>query len=337
VILTPHPVVVPQDPGVEEEVAAGCVAADNVELLIDDSGSMEDTDGQLLRRMAAELLISKPRNEGEVLGAYEFGSDGSQLFAPQVIEPRGPGSNQPELFTRLENRIGADNGGTNYNEAFIGVAKDNPGADARIFLTDGEHNEGRYENGHRGGPPTYVIGLSIGRKGAAAKRLARIAEETGGRYYPGVTAQHLQPVLNRIDSRLNCDVELDSDVDILTEDDPAESIETDLDDDAQSYDVEVMWGDDADEVEPRTLRLLDEHGKRVATLGRSFLRRVLTHPARTVRKGALRVRGVRRATFFGVRLSGRRAARLRVAYRMTEHRGRGARVTAQVTQSRRRR
>ena len=216
-IFAPRPPAEPTDPGVEEEEQAGCVAARNVEFLIDDSGSMELTDPQLLRRTATELLISKPRNAGEVLGAYEFGSVGTQVFAPQVIEPRGPGSNQPALFELLAKSVGADNGGTNYNAAFEGVASDNPGAQARIFLTDGEHNEGEYIDGHRGGPPTYVIGLGIGRRGDAARRLARIAEDTGGRYYAGVTAQNLQPVLNRIDSRLNCDVQLDSDVDTLTE------------------------------------------------------------------------------------------------------------------------
>ena len=74
----PAPAGRPTDPGVEEEVEAGCVAARNVEFLIDDSGSMLDTDPQLLRRTAAEYLISKPRNEGEVLGAYEFGSSGNR-------------------------------------------------------------------------------------------------------------------------------------------------------------------------------------------------------------------------------------------------------------------
>jgi hypothetical protein len=281
--------------------------------------------------------LSKPRNEGEVLGAYEFGSDGSQLFPPQVIRPRGPGSNQPELFELLAKGVGADNGGTNYNAAFTGVASDNPGAQARIFLTDGEHNEGEYADGHRDGPPTYVIGLGIGRRGDAARRLQRIADDTKGRYFAGVTAQNLQPVLNRIDSRLNCDVQLDSDVDTLTEAEPVDSTEAPLDEDAYSYDVGVMWGEDEDTVVPETLVLLDGRGRELAELGSRQLRRALARPGRTLRVGDLRARVQRRPTFFGLRLSGVRAAQLRVAYRLTEARGAGARVTAQVTQSRRRR
>jgi hypothetical protein len=271
-----------------------------------------------------------------VLGAYEFGSDGSQVFAPQVILPRGPGSNQPELFKLLTDRVGADNGGTNYNAAFTGVALDNPGAQARIFLTDGEHNEGDYVEGHRDGPPTYVIGLGIGRRGDAARRLERIAKDTGGRYYPGVTAQNLQPVLNRIDSRLNCDIQLDSDVDILTEDEPTDSTEVDLDDEAYSYDVGVMWGEDDDRVVPEKLTLLDEDGEELARIGPKALAQALSRPGRTLRAGDVRARVQKRPTFFGLRLTGVRAAQLRLEYRLTKARGTGARVTAQVTQSRRR-
>lgn len=337
VILSPRPAADPVDPGVREEIEAGCVAARNVELLIDDSGSMQLTDPQLLRRTAAELMIAKPRNEGEALGAYEFGSVGSQVFPPQVVLPRGPGSNQRELFELLARRVTADNGGTNYNAAFTGVASDNPGAQARIFLTDGEHNEGEYADWHRGGPPTYVIGLKIGRRGDAARRLGRIARETGGRYYPEVTAQNLQPIMNRIDSRLNCDVDIASDVDTLTEDEPVDSTEAPLDSTAYSYDVAVMWGEDDDEVVPDTLVLTDDDGDELARLGPRRLQRALARPGRTTRVGDLRARVQRRPTFFTLRLSGVRAARLRVDYRLTESRGAGARVTAQVTQSRRRR
>jgi FG-GAP repeat len=337
VVLTPPPAEPPPpDPGVEEEEQAGCSAADNVEMLIDDSGSMADSDPQLLRRRAIELVLSKPRNEGEVLGAYEFGSVGTQLFEPQEIRPRGPGSNQPELFELLERRIEADNGGTNYNEAFVGVANDNPAAEARIFLTDGEHNEGRYRLGHRGGPPTYVIGLNIGGEGEAAERLARIAEDTGGRYFPSVTAQQLQAVLNRVDSRLNCDVESDGAIDVLTEDDPIDDHSTWLRRSAHAYDVEVSWGDDADRVVPERLELI-ERGRAVAVIGSARLGEVLRRPGRTFRFGGARIRGRRRDTFFGVRISGERSDRLRVRYRMTRFEGRGARVTAQILQSRRRR
>ena len=128
-----------------------------------------------------------------------------------------------------------------------------------------------------------------------------------------------------------------SDTEILTEADPVETSEDELDEDAYTYDVEVMWGDDADEVEPVSVALLDDDGDVVAKLGRRRLLRTIERPARTTRKGDLRIRGHRRATFFGLRLAGVKASKLRVRYRMTEFRGRGARVTTQISGSRRRR
>jgi hypothetical protein len=338
VVLGPRPApAAAADPGVLAEVQAGCRAARNVEFLIDDSGSMLDSDPQILRRQAVELLVSKPRNTGEILGAFEFGSEGDQVFPPQVIAPRGAGSNQLQLFQLLDRLVRADNEGTDYNAAFTGVANDNPAAEARIFLTDGEHNEGEYANGHRGGPPTYVIGLGIGRRGDAAARLQRIADDTRGRYFPGVNAQRLQEVVDRIDSRLNCDIALDSEVDVLTDDERVAEQEVGLDDDARSYDVEVSWGDDADSVVPDGLVLSRADGRRIAAFGPERLARILRRPGRTFRSGAVSVRAHSGDTFFGLRLAGARGARLRISYRMTRFAGRGARVTSQVMQSRRRR
>jgi hypothetical protein len=336
-VLGTKPVIAgPPDPGVEEEKQAGCTAADNVEMLIDDSGSMEESDPQLLRRQAVELVIAKPRNQGEVLGAYEFGDTGDQLFEPQEILPRGPGSNQTELFKALEDELDADNGGTDYNLAFTGVANDNPAAQARIFVTDGEHNVGEFINGHRNGPPTYVIGLNIGTKGEAAERLQRIADETKARYYPNVTAQQIQSVINRIDSRLNCDVELDTDVDTLTEAEPVGEQTAELESDAHAYDVDVTWGEAADRVVPERIALEGANGRVVTAFGGERLQRALAHPGTPVRVGGVRLRASRRATSFGFRISGKQSRTLQVRYRMTKFDGRGARVTSQIAQSRRR-
>jgi hypothetical protein len=125
-------------------------------------------------------------------------------------------------------------------------------------------------------------------------------------------------------------------VDTLTAAEPVDSTEAPLEAGAYSYDVGVMWGEDDDTVVPEGLVLLDDEGEALESLGSRTLRRALARPGRTLRVGDLRVRVQRRATFFGLRLSGVRAARLEVSYRLTESRGTGARVTAQVTQSRRR-
>ena len=48
------------------------------------------------------------------------------------------------MRSALDKAIHADNGATDYNAAFAQSDADNPGADARIFLTDGGHDVGTY-------------------------------------------------------------------------------------------------------------------------------------------------------------------------------------------------
>jgi hypothetical protein len=181
--------------------AAGCTPASNIEAIIDDSGSMSFTDSQTLRVRAMELLIDKPGNAKKTLGAVEFGSDADSLFTPRLI-----GGNAASMKSILNAKVMADNGTTNYNAAFALAKSENPNANARIFLTDGGHNAGAYQEGHRGGPPTYVIGLMIGAASTStdAARLQQIADETGGRYYPQLDNSTLQATVNEIDALLNC-------------------------------------------------------------------------------------------------------------------------------------
>ena len=154
-----------------------------------------------LRVSALDLLIDNPANASKTLGALEFGTDAAGIFAPQ-----GVGSAGPAMKAALDSRIAYDNGLTNYNAAFARARIENGGAQAWIFLTDGAHDIGQYKDGHRGGPPTYVIGLGIGPPGASASanRLQLIANDTGGAYYPNVDAGSLQATMNTISARLSC-------------------------------------------------------------------------------------------------------------------------------------
>lgn len=77
-------------------------------------------------------------------------------------------------------------------------------ATARIFLTDGGHTAGAYLNGHRGGPPTYVVGFSSATTGPNGARLTQIAGETGGKAYLRIDATTLQSVFEEITAALNC-------------------------------------------------------------------------------------------------------------------------------------
>jgi hypothetical protein len=334
----------PPDPGVQEEMAAGCRAVRNVEVVIDDSGSMADTDPERLRRFALELLVTKPRNEGDTLGALEFGDVADPLFPPQMIEPPGPDSNQNELLKLIDRRIRADNGGTDYNAAFSTLADENPGAGARIFLTDGAHNVGDYEGGHRGGPPTYVIGLEIGRRGADAERLARIASETGGKYYPDTDADELQRVLNAIDSRLNCDIDVDNfetTVDPESEQDAVQEYDTEISDDTESADVIVGWDDEDDTFEIDEVDVIGDDGEAMAKIGAKTLRRAVRR-GRTggaAIKGGVRINARAGDVYRSLRINGvAGAARLAVKVRAARLRGRDKpRLTTIVNESRRRR
>ena len=194
-----------------------CHPTSNVAAIIDDSGSMRENDPTAIRRRALELLITKPSASDETLGAVEFGSLASPLFAPDPLSDAGKRNGMLTSLEQLQDDGSAFDSGesTNYAAAFDESLLSQPDAGARIFLTDGGHNEGPYEDDHRGGPPTYVIGLNIGPQGSSeeADLAARIAAETGGRYFPlaevaGEDTQsqlnRLQPAINEIDALLDC-------------------------------------------------------------------------------------------------------------------------------------
>jgi hypothetical protein len=200
---------------VNATLAGSCTQGTDTSLIVDDSGSMADNDPAGIRAQALQLLMTKPTEQARTLGAVEFGGDAAELFAPGQVA-----SNRDSMLASLEalqdDGIGPDDsGGTDYNSAFRESESVQPTADSRIFLTDGEHNVGEYEDLHRGGPPTYTVGLNIGPPGTSdeADLLSRIATETGGVYFPlqqndgddtDIQVARLQPVINSIDALLGC-------------------------------------------------------------------------------------------------------------------------------------
>jgi hypothetical protein len=185
--------------------SAACTPVTNIETIIDDSGSMAITDSHKLRVQGVDLLIDALPSSTQ-MGAIEFGGSfsASTPAADTLFPPRPVGANAAADKSVLDQKINADNGTTDYNAAFAQAQADNPTAKARIFLTDGGHDAGAYMNGHRGGPPTYVVGFGSSASGAGAALLKQIASETGGRYFPQTDSSKLQSVFDSIGALLTC-------------------------------------------------------------------------------------------------------------------------------------
>jgi hypothetical protein len=190
--------------------AAACTKATNIEAIVDDSASMTITDPNRLRVQAMDLLINA-LDSGTQLGAVEFGSsfDPSVPSADVVFPVEPVGANAAAMKSALDTKIQGDAGSTDYNAAFDTGRAADPGAQARIFLTDGGHNAGDYHDAHLNptGPqtPTYVIGFSAGLgQPEDQARLQKIASDTGGEYFPLPDSSALQSVMNDIETTLTC-------------------------------------------------------------------------------------------------------------------------------------
>jgi von Willebrand factor type A domain len=187
-------------------VSAGCTPKTNIEAIIDDSGSMGITDENRLRVQAMDLLINALPTQTQ-LGAVEFGSEffekpaADTLFPPEPVE-----TNAAAMKSALDVAIQADNGATDYNGAFAKADADNPTAQARIFLTDGGHDEGEYKEAHLAhNVPTYVVGFSPGLGAPEDQaRLQKIAGDTGGTFFPLPDASALQAAMTKIEAALTC-------------------------------------------------------------------------------------------------------------------------------------
>jgi hypothetical protein len=184
---------------------ASCTPATNIEAIVDDSISMDFTDENKLRVQAMDLLIDTLPEKTQ-LGAVEFGSEFNGPAADTVFPPEVVGPNAGSMRSALAAAINADNGATDYNAAFKKSDEDNPNAQARIFLTDGGHDVGTYNEAHLVHKvPTYVIGFGSGLASEEDQaRLKKIASDTGGRFFPLDDNSQLQAVMNKIGAALTC-------------------------------------------------------------------------------------------------------------------------------------
>lgn len=304
---------------------ATCVPATNIEAIIDDSGSMSYTDVAKNRVEGLKILISKSGNANKTLGALEFGSGfdpttdpaATTLFPP---EPVGP--NATAMGAALDANILADHGATDYNAAFDKAKVDNPNANARIFLTDGGHNEGTYNNGHQGGPPTYVIGLDVTSPDDIA-RLQAIANDTGGKYFPDVTTANLNSTMNEVDSKLSCQQIGNTYTDSFTTQGQSKSHTTKIRRSTRSIDLVLSWGDPLNQFTIGSIRLRTSTGATVSVARRH-----------------LRIKRTVGKTFLTAHVSGLKRGKLRFKLRAktlgSAFASSGVQLTTQATQSRRR-
>ncbi len=200
-------IALPSAAGAAATASGACTKATDIEAIVDDSGSMAITDGDRLRVQAMNLLIDS-LDPGTTLGAVEFGGAflEGEVSADTVFPPEPVGENAAAMRSALKAKIQADNGLTDYNAAFAQADADNPGADARIFLTDGGHDVGDYNNGHLTHPvPTYVVGFGSAVSGSEDRqRLKAIANSTGGAFFALEDSSDLQAVSNSIAAALTC-------------------------------------------------------------------------------------------------------------------------------------
>lgn len=206
VALTATAMAVAPSGAAEGDASAACTPVTNIEAIIDDSGSMAGTDPNTLRVQAMNLLINTLPAKTQ-LGAIEFGSGFFETSAANTIFPPQPvGPNAGTMRNALVALVLADNGGTDYNAAFAKADADNPTAQARIFLTDGGHNEGEYKEAHLArNVPTYVIGFGSGLTLPEDQaRLQKIAADTGGQLFQLEDNSQLQAVMNKIGAALTC-------------------------------------------------------------------------------------------------------------------------------------
>jgi hypothetical protein len=277
--------------------AAACTKATNIEAIVDDSGSMGATDPNTLRVKGLKLLINT-LSSSTFLGAVEFGGsfDPSTPSADTVFKPEAVGPNAAAMGKALDSKIKADNGVTDYNAAFAQSDADNPNAAARIFLTDGGHNVGDYNNGHLTHKvPTYVISFG-GVAGADQARLQGIANDTGGHYYPLVDSSQLQSVINAIGAALTCQTPPQTFNDKLAQGKSKTHAVT-IGASTKSLQIALTWASPLDQFTISRLRLIS-HGKVIALASRRKIRR-------------LKVKRTKSQTFTVLKVSGLRKGKLR--------------------------
>ncbi len=304
--------------------AAACTPVNNVEAIIDDSGSMSFTDPNVLRGQAVKLIIQQQSQSQPSFnfGAVSFGDpDVHTLFAPAPV-----GANKANMIASLSS-LNADDGATNYALGFNQAAADNPNRQANVFMTDGENLGDPVPLPQ---PPTYVIGF--GDSGASPDNvtaLQNLASSTGGKYYQQTTSGKLVSVVNGVLAELTCQTQPKSFDDTFTKVGQAKFHRVNIGRTIHSANFVISYPTKDDLFSFSAV--LFRHGKRIAAS---------TAKRHKVKK--LKLKRVQSETFLTVKVRGLRAGKLRFRIKArrlglsTDPQNPAGAVTTQYTPSRRR-
>jgi hypothetical protein len=182
-------------PGASGATLPNCNVAQNIEGIIDDSGSMSANDPENYRADLLEALAFF--NQEKTMGAVLFGTDASPLFGPVPVGPN---------FTAIKAALAtvdSNAGGTDYDDGFSVANSHNPNANARIFLSDGQPNTDPDPNLWKSPLiKAYVVGFGT----ADFTVLNQIAADTGGPApYSIENASQLRTVSQVINAAINCE------------------------------------------------------------------------------------------------------------------------------------
>lgn len=172
-------------PLIDEE---GMLKHIDIVFTIDSSGSMSREDPEDIRKTASQAFVDKLREEDRA-AVVDFAT-GAQLLIELTTD-----KNEVKYAIDMIDSSGGTNLNRGLTEAIDEIAKNGNEDHLKyvIFLTDGQGSwrDSTLEYAKEHGVVVYTIGLG---DGVEAELLQRIAEGTGGKYFPAENADQLEEI-----------------------------------------------------------------------------------------------------------------------------------------------
>jgi Mg-chelatase subunit ChlD len=231
----------------------------NIILVIDTSGSMQQTDPNNLRKEALSLL-SHTLNADTLLSVVTFANDSNVIFKQKLIGPFG--DQNRNLLRQLGAQINSD-GGTNIQSGLTAAAKllkSIPGVKSKIIvlLTDGQDNNWKGQvNMLAKGTTVHTIALS---DGADRVGLSLASSKTGGIAEIARNANDIHRILTDLIGTSQNEQVLAIYSDILSHNGEVKSVVIPIETQMQGFESQLSWpGSNMD------LSIIDPNGKTIDT------------------------------------------------------------------------